>query len=392
MKRRARRTLTECTCQDGLSADPADSVLRHVKILGFDSKNRRRYEEQAAAEAIGLYEGTKCNIDHPEGNPNTSRGLRDRFGKFENVAVEPTGLYGDLRYNPRHPLAEAVRWWAENQPDALGLSHNAVGQGRDEDGVFVVERIVSVRSVDLVADPATTKGLYESEQRVMRIKLGKFFESARWDAKHSARIQKAIKGLMEDDYMDPDMEMDGEEGPDHEAALKQGFDASCYAIIDDPDMSADEKVKRLKKLLKTHEKLSAGGDAPAEEEPTEEDDDEPEEDDDMGESVDLGKLAKSKSKTVRVLAERLDELTTKNTLAERRVRAERLIKEAKLPDAAVTDLFMTTLLESKDDKAMKALVEERRQLVFSKKPVSTGSTATSGKTLTKEEFRKALKK
>jgi hypothetical protein len=51
---------------------------------------------------------------------------------------------------------------AERMPDAFGLSHNAQGEGDEKDGIFVVSKIVEVRHVDVVADPATTKSLSES--------------------------------------------------------------------------------------------------------------------------------------------------------------------------------------------------------------------------------------
>src|SRR3990172_1278041 len=126
-------------------------ILKHVKILGSHSINRRLYTDSAKRGAIGLYEETNVNIDHPS-IPNTNRQVGTRFGWLANVTLEGEDLYGDLCYNPQHPLAESIRWWAENRPQALGLSHNAVGQGKEENGVFIVEKIVAVRSVDLVAD------------------------------------------------------------------------------------------------------------------------------------------------------------------------------------------------------------------------------------------------
>jgi hypothetical protein len=46
------------------------------------------------------------------------------------------------------------------------FSHNVEAVVRRENDKAVVEKIVSVRSVDLVADPATTAGLFESDQSV----------------------------------------------------------------------------------------------------------------------------------------------------------------------------------------------------------------------------------
>ncbi|MGE3804159.1 MAG: hypothetical protein AB7K24_05755 [Gemmataceae bacterium] len=155
--------ILEFCAQEGIASEPDQPILRGVKILGGVSKNRRRYTGEAVEQAARLYEGLPVNIDHPEKNTAAARGLRERFGKLLQVRNEAGSLRGDLHYNPKHPLAEAVRWWAENQPDAIGLSHNATGTGHTEaDGTFVVDKIVSVRSVDIVADPATTRGLFEA--------------------------------------------------------------------------------------------------------------------------------------------------------------------------------------------------------------------------------------
>jgi hypothetical protein len=62
-------------------------------------------------------------------------------------------------------MAERICEAAERMPDAFGMSHNAQGEGEEnKDGVFVVSKIVEVRHVDLVADPATTKSLSESKK------------------------------------------------------------------------------------------------------------------------------------------------------------------------------------------------------------------------------------
>lgn len=152
------RRLRECVCA-GATAGDARPVLANVKILGGGSANRRRYLPEAMREAAPRYEGVVVNIDH-SARPGDGRSVKDRFGRLVNVRFEGGELRADLHYNPKHPMAAAVRWFAENDPDCLGMSHNVVGQGRTEAGVFVVEKIVSVRSVDLVADPATTKGLF----------------------------------------------------------------------------------------------------------------------------------------------------------------------------------------------------------------------------------------
>ena len=141
-------------------------VIFNVKILGDISQNGRIYTTEAKTRALPMYEGIKVNIDHPD-NPHKSRHLRDRFGKIKNPRMVGSGMYGDLIFNPHHELAESIKWLAENMPDCLGLSHNAVGQGNEENGVFHVGNIVKVRSVDIVSDPATTISLAEAKDPTM---------------------------------------------------------------------------------------------------------------------------------------------------------------------------------------------------------------------------------
>ena len=80
--------------------------------------------------------------------------------------MESEGIYGDLLYLKNHPLADSVCEAAEREEmnDVFGMSHNAQGEGTvDKNDIFVVSRITEVRHVDLVADPATTKSLTESQ-------------------------------------------------------------------------------------------------------------------------------------------------------------------------------------------------------------------------------------
>lgn len=147
-----------------LRVDAGRGLLRGVKLLGLRSRNGRRYEENALRQAVGLYEGAKVNVNHPERDPLAPRDYRDRLGVVRNVQLNPgEGLFGDLHFNPSHPLAEQLSWDAENAPENVGLSHNVLAKTRSGQSGVVVEAITRVRSVDLVADPATTNGLFEQQ-------------------------------------------------------------------------------------------------------------------------------------------------------------------------------------------------------------------------------------
>jgi hypothetical protein len=142
--------------------DQQGGVVRGVKVLGLASRNGRTYSADAVKNAIGMYEGIRVNVDHP-GKPGSQRSYRDRFGHLKNVRMEADGLRADLHYNPKHPLAEQFVWDATHSPENVGFSHNADGRTSQKDGQTIVEEITRVHSVDLVADPATTKSLFESE-------------------------------------------------------------------------------------------------------------------------------------------------------------------------------------------------------------------------------------
>lgn len=144
-----------------LAVQAEQGVIRGVKILGLESTNRRTYLRSALAEAVARYEGAKVNVDHPRHGAQGPRGYRDRLGVIRAARLEPQGIFADFHFNPKHPLAEQLVWDAEHAPHNVGFSHNVVALTSTRGGRTVVEAITHVHSVDLVADPATTHGLFE---------------------------------------------------------------------------------------------------------------------------------------------------------------------------------------------------------------------------------------
>jgi len=143
--------------------DRQAGVVRGVKILGLRSRNRRAYLAEALAQAAALYEDAKVNVNHPKGNPGGPRDYQDRIGVIRNVAFRPEeGLFADFHFNPKHALAEQLAWDAEHAPENVGFSHNVEARTARRGDEMIVEEILRVQSVDLVADPATTRGLFES--------------------------------------------------------------------------------------------------------------------------------------------------------------------------------------------------------------------------------------
>lgn len=143
--------------------DRAAGVIRGVKILGLKSRNGRSYLPAALREAAALYENAKVNVNHPKGHPAAPRDYQDRLGQICGVELRADeGLFGDLHFNPKHALAEQLVWDAEHAPENVGFSHNVEARTSRRGDDVVVEAITRVQSVDLVADPATTRGLFES--------------------------------------------------------------------------------------------------------------------------------------------------------------------------------------------------------------------------------------
>jgi hypothetical protein len=146
-----------------LRVDRESGILRGVKILGLASRNGRTYLPQALSGAIHLYEGAKVNVNHPKGSPVAPRDYQDRIGILRGITLrENEGLFGDFHYNPKHALAGQLIWDAEHSPENVGFSHNVQARTSRSGDQVLVEAITKVTSVDLVADPATTHGLFEA--------------------------------------------------------------------------------------------------------------------------------------------------------------------------------------------------------------------------------------
>ena len=142
------------------TVDRQAGVVRNVKIIGLESRNGRTYLPETLRKAAPKYEGVAVNTDHSK--PGEQRRVAERFGRLRNVRTGDAGLFADLHYLTSHPLANVVAEAAERMADAFGLSHDVFGKVTCRNGKAIVEEIETVRSVDLVADPATTGGLFES--------------------------------------------------------------------------------------------------------------------------------------------------------------------------------------------------------------------------------------
>jgi hypothetical protein len=245
------------------SVDREAGILYGAKILGLDSVNKRRYLPEAIQTAIAqrLYEGCAVNVNHPD-KPDNPREAEDRFGWFENVRLAADGgLQADFHLlDPTEPLAVKLMNAAEKKPDLFGFSHNAEGDGyTDANGVFVVESITKVRSVDLVAEPATTGGIWEHR---MKSTLRKFLEAVvapKLKAlKTPTHASKRVATFLEEMPGDEDMKLmddvdmgsgDGYEDKD----WKQCLNDAIGKLTASDDTAQHDMAKKLLAMLRPEE-------------------------------------------------------------------------------------------------------------------------------------------
>lgn len=229
--------------------DREKGVIYGVKVIGTQSEHGRTYPIETLRKALPLYEGVLVNVDHNQ--TQNFQQADKRLGRLVNARLEADGIYADLEYLKSHPLAERLCEAAERMPGAFGLSQNAAGDKDYSTGTCVITNIKEVNSVDLVADPATTNGLFEAKtvkttyRKILESKMPKLSDA-----------RKAWAKLLESDEMatamDAPVEVDS-----GEPSLEDAITAAVVAIMADESLDSAAKAKKITALLKTHENITA---------------------------------------------------------------------------------------------------------------------------------------
>jgi hypothetical protein len=301
-----------------LKVDEAKGVVYGVKALGRESRRGRVYLKEAVEKSYSRYDGAVVNIDHAASSgPEAEMGrlYHSRFGRLKNARTQEGEVFADLHYNPDHPAARSFVWWARNDPSAIGLSHDARCDIRPgPDGRDAVHEIVEVYSVDLVGDPATTRGLFESMP------------------------------------MEPSAATPAPAGGDSATHLGNAI----LAIVNDTALDPAEKRKKVLAVLKLLD------DAPAA-------------DGDAGDVTAMESVRRMGTGHGVRLAEAFGRLRESTRLESRRRTCRQLCKESGLPDAAVSDVFVEQLAHARDDAGVKALIEDRRAVASVRTQESAGA-------------------
>lgn len=362
------------------SAKAEKGVIRGVKIIGKESRNGRRYTDKALAEAVTKYEGAKVYLDHDRSGEE--RGIRDYFGHFESVSNRPDGIYGDLHYLETHSYAPTLAEASTRASFAkdIGMSHNAKGTTKRDGGKVVVESIDEVYSVDLVTNPATTSGLFESIQRESVI------------AHVRELLETHPEGVALLEQYAPDAEMGTN------AALADAIVAAVTAIIRDESLDSGAKKSKCGKLID----MLAGIDVEADSDEEMPPGDEPEEEEETQESIEMkpaelkSAITEAVAEATKPLREQLESIKAANEKSTREASTRRLLEDASV-DLAQCDAAILESLSKVDEAAQKAIVSSlpkktesraRRERPLMESAASAGSQSYSD--LTKGGFAAAV--
>jgi len=235
------------------NVDKANHVVKHVKILGKTSKNGRDYSGVINGKTATAYENAKVYVGHPD-KPGQSRNGKygERIARVRNAVAEADGIYGDLHLNPEHPLTKSFMWEAENDPTSAGLSHHADLVYRDRNQ-SAVESIENVKSVDIVDSPATTNGIFESENPVKTFK--QVLESLPADNK----IKAVFEEMMAGDAAMGALPVDAPVGGQADDQIKAAFRSAVTAAFDDDSLDSKATLAKIKSILGAYDKLNDKG-------------------------------------------------------------------------------------------------------------------------------------
>ncbi len=156
------------------TVDRDAGIIHNVSLLGRVSANGRTYSDRAMGEAAELHKGVGVYVDHPGHSESSDRGgvrsVRDLAGQVISARVVGDRVKGSVQVLRGPDPGELLLALAE-MPDVAGFSHRATGTtSRDGSGREIVDSITAVHGADIVSDPATVAGLFESINKGEKMK------------------------------------------------------------------------------------------------------------------------------------------------------------------------------------------------------------------------------
>jgi hypothetical protein len=222
--------------------DREAGIVRGVKILGSQSRNRRTYPPNLLRERFTLYEGSQVYTDHDYTMLKTgkARPMGQWGGVLRDVSFRNDSIHGDLHCLRETPAGRVILEAAARCADKFGLSpmHEIIAR-KEKDGSETVTDILEVLSVDAVTRPATTRTLFEAEGDMP-------------EQPEPTEVKAAAAPAV--------------------MSVEAAFLALQNAVMASEDYDDQEKVSVLKDVMKLKSKILGGPEeeAPAEEAPAEE--------------------------------------------------------------------------------------------------------------------------
>ncbi len=250
----------------GSRVDKSRGIIKGVKLCGTKSANGREYLLSAFRKDIRKYEGVLIHCNHSK---KYERDVESVAGRIRNARVDPDGTpRGDAHLLKSHPMYNRIIEAADKDSSLYGFSHVADCHMTSQGGRQVIEGIEKVWSVDLVANPATTRGLFEG---AMTMSYKKLIERLTKITLPSG-LQKAITKLVEvtADVSDADLTDDSSAEVDHtssdddlRASTSACFLSAIAAIAAAYFAGKIDKAQARRKfshLLNAHDKVNAPAD------------------------------------------------------------------------------------------------------------------------------------
>lgn len=390
-------------------------TISNVCVFGTrHSKNGYTYQDQAIDSLTSKAHGARFFINHPSKSESKDRDgvrdIRDWAGVFSNPHRDGEKVMADLSVRP--VFWELVRDVASMRPAGVGNSINSrVKVFKDDQGKEHVVDIDKLKSIDLVASAATTQNLFESASEKAAADQGDWIDELADLAKEydsdtvkAFIVHDLFEGLLMDKIKEKELSR---------AVSSLNWQASdvIEEILRDSKKKFGEKKVQISGVLDDLEseinKLLSGKKKPGKNDQLLHNKEE-EEDMDwttisiedlkknrsdlvdiiLGENADAEKvktmegtlqelgtkvegLEKSNGELASAnedlktentdLKKKLDEYETKDKATKKESYIKEKLTEAKLPDEAVSEIFMKDLM-AKSDEDIDSAVTDRKEL------------------------------
>ena len=210
---------------EALNVDAEKKKAHVVLIKEGWSKNKRFYPAQVLEQAVPLFEGAKCYLDHSDIKGIPNRSIRELTGFYENVKFAGKQVEADLQFLETEAGKvglDIAKETVKHNKLLAGLSIRGVGSVRKVEEGHEVENLSKIISVDMVSDPAAGGEFLRLYESVMEVK---------------------------DDMKDLTLEKLKEERPDLVQSISEEVESRVYG-------KKGELDKQLKEIKEQNDKLA----------------------------------------------------------------------------------------------------------------------------------------